>query len=460
MDNSSKAIHKLTILNWNANGIKSQRALFISFLARHSVDIACITETHLSEGETFKISGYQIYRTDRITGAAWGGVAIMIKQQLQHSTPIDIPTINLETITVNISTSNTNPILITAAYKQPNKPLKDADIQNLFNSTSPTLVIGDLNSKSTYWGCRTNNPSGTKLNNYTVIHQLQIYAPSEYTYYPYRRDHLPDILDIIVAKNFCIPIQQSVIPELDSDHLPVLITFTSTPIVRQLNPRMIKGFVNWELFQQKLDSQLTNPSKLENTLDVDTHIEALTSTINNSIQSSTKPFNNRKAINPNIPPAYILDLINQKSRTRRRWQRTKEPPLKNQLNNLTRKIRREIEKYRIFTYRKYIENIEPGSTDLWKATKQITRTKETIPTLETQDATYSTDEEKSNLFAKHLENIFTPSISEENRMHFHRTISYIETHQPIPDDFTQPASPSEIGAYIQNLSLKKLPAMI
>lgn len=457
MDNPHHTLHNLTLLNWNTNGVKSQRAIFISFLARYKVDIACITETHLSEGEIFKINGYHIYRQDRLSTTSWGGVAILIKRNIEHSTPEDTITNSLETIAININTSNKNQIKIVSAYKQPKKTLSETDIIKIFNSATQTLVIGDLNSKSTYWGCRANNPSGTKLNNFAITHQLQIIPPNEFTYYPYRLDQQPDILDIVVAKNFPHPIQQNVIPELDSDHLPVIITFTTTPVYTPKLPKLIEGYVKWDLFKEKLDAQLDNPSRIDNRPAIDDQVTALTTAITESIHLATIPNRTRKMNNFNIPPNYILDLIKQKSRLRREWQRCKNPVIKNQLNNISHRIRREIDTYRVNNYRKYLENIEPTSLELWKATKKITRQYDVIPTLTENNSSYTTDEDKCELFSKHLEKVFTPTIADENRGHANAVQSYVETHLPIVNDFDDPTSPKELESYILALPLKKAP---
>ena len=51
------------------------------FLQTHNVDIACVSETHLIEGEKFQIPGYSLHRNDRPSPTASGGVAILIKKK-------------------------------------------------------------------------------------------------------------------------------------------------------------------------------------------------------------------------------------------------------------------------------------------------------------------------------------------------------------------------------------------
>lgn len=74
----------ITLLNWNANGLKRQQNIFNHFLSYHNIDIACISETHLTPNEKLYLKGYKIYRNDRISDHASGGVAIIIKNSIFH----------------------------------------------------------------------------------------------------------------------------------------------------------------------------------------------------------------------------------------------------------------------------------------------------------------------------------------------------------------------------------------
>ncbi|KAI5724968.1 hypothetical protein M8J77_009482 [Diaphorina citri] len=84
MDLNRSNTNKLTILNWNSNGIKRQKNIFTHFINHHDIDVACISETHLVENETFRIPNYQVYRKDRNCDHAAGGVAIIIKKSIKH----------------------------------------------------------------------------------------------------------------------------------------------------------------------------------------------------------------------------------------------------------------------------------------------------------------------------------------------------------------------------------------
>lgn len=220
-------IDNLRVLNWNANGIARQRSTFINFLSRYNIDIACLSETHLHRAETLNIPGYAVYRSDRIADAASGGVTIVIKCSIKCNQLPQITTTSLEQTGISIQRHASTKFNIFSVYKQPNKRLQGFHLNKIFHNGTPTIILGDLNCKNTIWGCRTSNSSGILLEELSSSLAFQIDCPHEFTYIPYQENRLPDILDIALLKNFNLPAQQQIVHELDSDHLPVIVTFTS-----------------------------------------------------------------------------------------------------------------------------------------------------------------------------------------------------------------------------------------
>lgn len=454
MDQNNMTIQQITILNWNANGVKRQKALLIDFLYRHQISIACITETHLIKTENFKISGYAIYRADRDAQHASGGVAILVKQKINHNEILLPNCQNLEIIGAQIKLNQSNPVNIISAYRQPNKKLLPHDLHSIFSATEATLLIGDLNSKNVFWGCRCNNPNGTLLNKIASENNLNVDAPPEYTYYPTRRNHLPDILDIVVSKNFNKTINQNVLTELDSDHLPVIIRWNNIPLFIPPPQKLIQGRIDWTNFKSSLDKKILPPT-LKTIDEIDSQIDTYTENIAESIKMAThKPKHNYKK-NIVKTPAYILDLIKNKSKLRREYQRTRQNTLKRKINKLTHQIKNELDKLRIEMYNKHIEQLQPTDPGMWKTTKKILSQPHTIAPIEVANRWYFTDIEKCEMFANHLETVFTPTVSTSPR-HYNTVVNYIETHIPQISSI-EPTSPKELKTIIRTLPLRKSP---
>ena len=51
---------------WNAESIMNKKTELEHILHEKDIDICCIQETHLNSNETFKIQGYQCFRSNRI----------------------------------------------------------------------------------------------------------------------------------------------------------------------------------------------------------------------------------------------------------------------------------------------------------------------------------------------------------------------------------------------------------
>lgn len=457
MADRNHILQNLTIANWNANGIKNKRATFIAFLASHNIDIACVTETHFIRNEKFTIPGYKIYRHDRIAPIASGGVAIIIRKRLAHHEKCLPELQHIEATSIELKLSTNSTITIISAYLQPNRRLDDRDIITLFNNNQATLVLGDLNCKNTAWNCRVNNPNGIRLHNVTSHHGIQVTAPNTPTYYPYRQDYQPDILDILLQKNFPRPIYTNVYTELDSDHLPTISTFTESPALIAPTPRLINGLVEWEKFKIELDRLLKVP-KLHSREDIDTAVADFTNNIVIAINTSTLNYNNLIRHNNHLhPPERILQLIRQKHQLRRLWHRTRLHRYKIDLNAITHRVKWELENHRFNSYQKYLADIEPGDPSMWKATKRLLRQPTIIPPLQVNNERICSDTEKCQTFASHLENTF--HLDDNNNEFTRTTIEFVNNSLPINHNqndilFT---NPREIQNHINSLPLKKSP---
>lgn len=142
-------IENFKLLNWNANGVKRQENELRYFLKVHDIDVACISETHLKQGERFSIPNYLSYRSDRISLIASGGVAILINRKIKH-TLIQSPSSNeIESIIIKIELVSSN-ITVIAAYKPPNKKFPSSFMKAVFDGRSQILLAGDLNCKNKF----------------------------------------------------------------------------------------------------------------------------------------------------------------------------------------------------------------------------------------------------------------------------------------------------------------------
>jgi len=444
-------IKDIILVNWNANGLKSKRSTLAEFLSRNKIDIAGITETHLKDSETFKIPGYEIYRNDRKHTHSSGGVAILIKKNLKHNPIILPPKIQMEAVAINLVTDK-HDLRVISSYNPPNKKIQNSDLPKLFNNT-PTILLGDLNSKNTIWGCKKTNPNGHKLYEYMSDLNILVSPPPGPTFY--RTGVTPDILDIMLISNFPTNLYHKVLNELDSDHVPVL---TSLKIQAEANPpiqKLINRLIKWEIFKENIDKILKPYRKYTNTNDINSGIIHLTESIKSAIDLALAPPKNKKPHMNSTPiPSHIQNLIKEKHKARRIWQIHRSPAVKKRLNQLTRRVKWELDNLRYNSYKEYVSNINPNDSSLWIATKRITKQRETIPPLKNGLAKYETNTEKCEIFTQHFEDCFT---TEENHTNQNEVVNHKQSNlgdQPVGNPIN-PCTPNEIHQIINKLAKKK-----
>lgn len=445
--------HNLVLLNWNSDGLKSRQTLLKDFLSRHDVDIACISETHLISDDKFRMPGYCTYRCDQQTRS--GGVAILVRRSIQH-TDLLLPDLErLQAVGIRLTLDGSRTVRVISAYQRPGVRLMKQDLEALFDG-SPTILMGDLNSKSPFWGCRVGNPNGSRLHNFANELGLLVSAPDEPTHYPYQSSYRPDILDIAILHNFSIPLYQTVFTDLDSDHLPVLYSLDSPPESVPVLPRLIKGKVDWDLFREHMD-RLDIPTSYTTTEDIDAAVHALTDKVHQAISLSSRQNDHRPGINHSTTPLHIQRKISLKNALRKRWQRHRNPLDKTVVNRLSRQIRRELDQDRIEKYRTHLTDMEPGDGSLWRETKRLTGKTDTIPSLTNGQTIASTDSEKAELLATYLEAKCVP-LDREDRQTDDLVQALLNTDlSPRRITVSDFISPKEIKTYIRRLKSRKAP---
>ena len=138
---------KITIVNWNANGIFAKNnhrvQLLTDFLQEYSVDIAPITETHATTKNKLYVPNFSVYRCDR-PNSCFGGVPTLVQNSIRHKA-ISHPTPTLESCGVEIIFNNKLLNIITCYSPSDKKNL--SEIPLLFKEGIPTVLAGDFNAK-------------------------------------------------------------------------------------------------------------------------------------------------------------------------------------------------------------------------------------------------------------------------------------------------------------------------
>lgn len=280
MTNNSFTNQSLTILLFNANGLKNHVNELQFVLHNKRIDLALITETHFTQHSYIHIPGYKLVRANHPDNTAHGGVAILIKSTIIFQTLPNYCYDHLQSCAVLIYL-NSIPVSIAALYSPPKHKVLNVDFHNYFSSFGNNFIVGgDYNAKHQSSGCRSNNPRGCVLHTYASAKNLNVLAPPDPTYWPSSPRKNPDKLDIFVTKiPSCLHSSVVNLLDLNSDHSSVLFTLNTIPLSRSEPPKLFKASTDRLKFHNLVNQGIKLNVKLKSTDDIDLAINNFTNLI-------------------------------------------------------------------------------------------------------------------------------------------------------------------------------------
>lgn len=391
----------LSVVFWNANGIRRQREELLPFLRQHHVDVLLVSETHLSPARAFTLPGFAISRTDRADRRG-GGVLVAVRRGLPHYFLPSPATTLLELAGVVLVTS-TGPLGLLAAYRPPDEPLVAADFAAMATFHSPFIAAGDFNAKNSAWGCVAENAAGRALLDLTALHRLEVLAPDGPTNFPGGR-YRPDILDIAILKNVTFLTSIDNLSALDSNHDPVLLTLRTSAPDPALVPPPMDATTNWPVFRAHLTFYASPRLPLATTAQIDDAITHLTSVVREakSLATTRTP---RASFRPVIP-VELQRQIALKNVVRRRWQNYRDPEDKRYLNFLVREVRAALLDHRVRRWDDTLSTVREDDGGLWKLTGRRLRSPSSIHAIQGPQELVFSPEAMAEALATSLEDRF------------------------------------------------------
>jgi len=141
---------------------------------------------------------------------------------------------------------------------------------------------------------------------------------------------------------------------------------------------------NWVTFQNYINENLTLKVPLKTDRDIEDYGHHVVQTIQQAAWFSTT--NPHKHSNQNTCAPALRQKILDKRWLRRRWQHTRSPQDKANLNKATKELKILLHNYKQQAIQTYLESLTPSeATDysLWKATKRLQRPQTPIPPFRT-----------------------------------------------------------------------------
>ena len=185
--------HFLNIFSWNCNKLSGDRLVeFRLFLSDNDADIVCLNELKLNEQECnadLRFDGYRTFSRPRAGDSAsfGGGVCVLVREFIQ----VDDWAIDDEAEAISISIKLNNFCFKLLCYYNPPyyKNLSSRLLDSFLSDNIGRLILGDLNSKHTIFGCQSTNPDGRLLDEIISKHNLIFLNNDDPTFFQYSSDH-------------------------------------------------------------------------------------------------------------------------------------------------------------------------------------------------------------------------------------------------------------------------------
>lgn len=406
-------MNELKLALWNANGLSQHKLEVQKFIIEQNIDIMLISETHFTEKNYLKFNGYKLYDTKHPSGKGHGGTAILIKNRIKHHELQNYCKDHIQATSICLEEWNSK-CNISAVYCPPKHAIKKEDFKHFFDTLGEKFIAGgDYNSKHTFWGSRLVSTKGKQLLETINEKNLDSVSTGHPTYWPTDRQKTPDLLDFFIVKG--VPrsyMKSDVCYDLSSDHSPVLLTLCTESLKIEDPTHLTNRKTKWPLYRKILEQSSEMKFALKSAEDIDRTAELINKVMKEAAVKSTPNHisSDRKS---NISPS-IQQLLQEKRNLRRQWQHFRSPTTKYKLNRAIKNLKDALISERDNGIQKYLEELSPTvNTDysLWKATKKIKRPQVQYPPIRLNNGDWArSDSEKAETFAKHLEEVFTPSI--------------------------------------------------
>lgn len=405
-------VSDLRILEWNANGLLQHQHELQVILETQHIDVCLISETHFTNQMYIKFNGYHIYHALHPQNTARGGAAVIIKQNIIHYERQSYETEEIQAASVSIRTKKFE-ITVASMYSPPRHIIDRNAYSFFFNTLGEKFIVGgDFNAKHTHWGSRLTTKKGKELYQAIIKLDAKWHSTGKPTYWPTDINKVPDLLDFFVSRKLAVShvhIEEE--HGLSSDHSPILLTLSEYVITKGSNPTLTNKKTDWESFKMEIHERIKLNVPIKSIQQLELESKKFIIDVQQAAWNNTPEIRRRTAgINY---PKEIRDLIKEKRRARKEWQKSRTRENKTVLNNLTQQLKREIQEIKNESINKYLRELtddQNSDYSLWKAAKRLNRPIKSIPPIREESGIWArTNKQKAALFATYLQNIFQPN---------------------------------------------------
>jgi hypothetical protein len=338
-----------------------------------------------------------------------------------------------------------------AIYKSPASALHTPDIDKLMDTNSNVILAGDLNAKNPAWHSYSTNQAGRILQNHMEQHDYTIIAPDTPTHYPDIHSHSPDVLDIALLQTCNLQFTLQNLNDLSSDHNPVLLDVHTNSY--RIRPTINRTLTNWNRFGVKLHEAIKNPNPLlATTSQIDSAVENITTQFQEAISATSTSI----IIDPHKDlPMDIKNALAKKKWLRRKWQHTRDPDFKRQLNKQSELVRQKLTDHCNREWHHTLDSLRPNDPKLFRINRGLITKKPANHPLHGPNGLVYDPRLKAELFAAELQQQFTCPPGTDN-INLEVSEKTAKLRQPHPRD-VQSFTPGEVWDVIKSLPRRKAP---
>ncbi|GJQ79625.1 hypothetical protein Trydic_g16466 [Trypoxylus dichotomus] len=240
------------------------------------------------------------------------------------------------------------------------------------------------------------------------------------------------------------------INELSSDHKPVLQLGQA---VREHEEPWTRQTVSWPAFVDHLSANIGPITAIGGPIDLETAVRQVTKRVSDSLRYAT---NTSRAVNDRaFIPREARDLIREKNRLRRQWQRTLNPESKAEYNRMARRTKVALDEFRNNRWGDFMVCPSETPSEFWKAVKVLKRQRVPVPPIHRARGVAFTTENKAEAFAEILELQCSPVYENVDRIgRIHRQVRGLLTAEE-DEGPIRPTSPEEVKAIVKSFRPNK-----
>ena len=236
------------VMHWNAESVLNKKTELEHTLQEKNIQICCIQETHLQSHKSFKVRGYQCFRSDR-TDRSKGGVLTLVRNNI-HACLVDTHMKDSEYQVLRIQ-AGTAALQLVNFYCPNDRPLS---LDSISMADSNLLIVGDFNSHSQSWGYDHMDRRGEEVETWQDDnHLLLINSPFDCPTFYSRRWHTTSTPDLaLCTADIHKSLKREVGEQLGgSDHRPVFLHMNLGACTEATFPRWNYKKADWTTFSHR-----------------------------------------------------------------------------------------------------------------------------------------------------------------------------------------------------------------